>query len=293
MGHGIGRFVAVLGLIAAPVAAQPAPQPSTEFESVYATPDTAGEAPGVNEGGVHFDFIARYLSDYVYRGIDRSEIAGQEDAPNGQIDFSLEFDFGKAPHPYLGLFANVYDADPLSRFQEIRPYFGFEWEVRPLVIGVGHNAYLFPEREEQQTAEAFIRIAIDDSYMWKREEPLLSPYVYGAYDYDLYSGWYFEFGINHETEFDDIGLTLRAFADAAYVTGYQLYDVNADDEDDTGFQHYDVGMVLSYNLNDAFGVPPRFGNWIIEGYLTYTDGIGRNLRADTQLWGGVGLHFRY
>src|SRR5438874_6592879 len=45
-----------------------------EPESIYAPPQPAREDEGLNEGGVHTDLTVRYMSDYVYRGIDYSEV---------------------------------------------------------------------------------------------------------------------------------------------------------------------------------------------------------------------------
>src|SRR4051812_47503200 len=57
-----------------------------EPESIYAPPQPPREDQGLNEGGVHTDLTVRYMTDYVYRGIDFSEVGGAEDAPNLQID---------------------------------------------------------------------------------------------------------------------------------------------------------------------------------------------------------------
>ena len=40
-------------------------------------------------------------------------------------------------------------------------------------------------------------------------------------------------------------------------------------------------------------IPRRYGDWRLKGYLFYTDGIEDELRADTQLWGGMGIQFSY
>jgi hypothetical protein len=263
--------------------------------SVYLQPSDPAYPTGAelgNQGGVHLDFVFRYLTDYVYRGVDFSETGGGEDAPNFQFDTKVQFDLGKAPHPYLGIFANVYNSDPVSRFQEVRPFFGAEWEIRPLTIDAGLNTYIFPEREDLNTSEFFVEFRFDDSYWLKTDRPVLSPYVYGAYDYEEYLGWYFEAGVEHELVIEDTPLSFTFFADAAYVANHQFYATTTDGND-SGFQHYDVGMTVRYNLNAATSIPPRYGNWMIEGYLTYTDGIDDELLADTQLWGGAGLRFRY
>jgi hypothetical protein len=265
-----------------------------DSESVYAPPIPPSEEEGTNQGAVNLDLTVRYMTDYVYRGIDRSEVGGAEDAPNLQFDGRITFDLGKLPHPYVGAFVNVYDSDPISRFQEVRPFFGFEWTLRPLILEAGHQNYIFPERDDLSTAEVYGKITFDDSWLFRTEQPILSPYVYGAYDYDLYNGWYFEAGISHDFAIEDTGIVLTAVADVAYVHGYQLFLLNpAVDNDDTGFQHYDLGLIGRYSLNTLFNIPKRYGDFSVEGYIYYTDNIDQQLRADTQIWGGMGIRFQY
>ncbi|HEX5244134.1 MAG TPA: hypothetical protein VFW23_12800, partial [Tepidisphaeraceae bacterium] len=62
---------------------------------------------------------------------------------------------------------------------------------------------------------------------------------------------------------------------------------------DTGFQHYNFGLIGSYSLNTLFNAPARYGQWSLEGYLYYSDGLANHLRADTRIWGGVGISFYY
>lgn len=263
--------------------------------SVYLQPTDPAYPTGAemgNQGGVNLDFRFSYLTDYVYRGVDFSETGGTEDSPNFQFDTRVQFDLGKAPHPYLGIFANVYNSDPVSRFQEVRPFFGAEWEIRPLTIDAGLNTYIFPEREDLNTSEVFVKFQFDDSYWLKTERPLFSPYAYSAYDFQEYLGWYFEVGVEHEIVFEDTGLSITFFGDAAYVLNHQFYMIGGGEED-SGFQHYDVGMTVRYDLTAGGRMPPRYGSWMLEGYLVYTDSIENDLLADTQLWGGAGLRFRY
>src|SRR5438874_7818347 len=127
-------------------------------ESVYAPPEPPTEEQGINQGAVHVDLSVRYMTDYIFRGLDRSDgvglslnptvppvddakTFGNEDAPNLQFDAKLSFDLGKLPHPYIGLFTNVYNSDPISRFQEVRPIFGAEWTIRPLILEGGHQTF--------------------------------------------------------------------------------------------------------------------------------------------------------
>jgi hypothetical protein len=274
------------------------------YESIYEPPGPPRVEEGVNAGGVNFDLRVSYLTDYVYRGIDQSERLaalddlgnpnpaakpGHEDAPNLQFDGFLKLNLGRMPHPVAGVFD-----DPISRFQEIRPYFGFDWNLKPLRVQAGQISYVYPERENLNTQEAWLSVTFDDSRLWRTERPVISPYAYVAYDYDLYDGLYAEMGVRHEFELEDTGIMLAAVADVAYVLNHRLFtDFNSIQQQDTGFQHYDVGLIGTYSLNKLMGIPRRYGQWTMNGYLYYTDGINTGLRADTQVWGGASIGFRY
>jgi hypothetical protein len=278
----------------------------SDYESIYAPPEPISANTGVNEGGVHLDLEVSYLTEYVYRGINESnriastraigDTVGRPDfretAANIQVDTQLTFDLGKAPHPFVGVFVNTFNADPESQFQEIRPFFGFELTLRPIIFTVGHNSYIYPDRDQINTTEVFGKITLDDSYFLRTDEPVLSPYVYAAYDYDLYDAVYVEAGVEHAFVLEGTGIVLTAQAAVAYVNGYELY-ATPGSANDTGFQHYQLGLIGSYRLNPLLSIPNRFGDWTLKGFLFYTDGIENDLRADTGFWGGAGIGFSY
>jgi hypothetical protein len=283
----------ILAIVLVLASASRAQQPA---ESVYAPPLPPSEAEGVNLGAVHLDLDVRYMTDYVWRGIERFDRAGAtEDSANLQFDGMLSFDLGKAPHPFVGLFVNTQESDPVSNFEEIRPVVGFDWNLRPLILTGGHISYIFQDRDRLESSEVFGKIQIDDSYFLRSVEPLFSPYVMAAYDYDLYNGWYVEAGLEHVFEFEDIGLNVAAQGSVAFVRGHELFLERgvSEDEGDQGLQHYQIGLEARYSLNKLFQVSERYGAWTINGYIYYTDGIDKDLRADTQIWGGAGIGFSY
>jgi hypothetical protein len=261
-------------------------------DSVYAPRALPSPQGGRNDGGVNFGLDVWYVSDYVYRGVDRSEAGGNEDSPNTQYDNRVDFNLDKYPHPFIGVFVNVYNSDPVSRFQEVRPYFGIDWTIRPLRLELGHQTYLYPERDEDNSAEVYGKLTIDDSGLWGTENPVFGPYLLAAYDYDLNKGWYIELGIRHEFIFEDQGLTVAPTARIAYVVNHQFF-AETPGGDDTGFQHYDVGFNVRYSLTKLFDVSPRYGDWSLNGVMFYTDGLQKDLNADNQIWGGIGIGFRY
>jgi hypothetical protein len=278
-------------------------QPSAP-ESIYAPPEAMSEQNAVNAGGVNFTLYAIYSSDYVYRGIDRSETSASEDSGNMQIEGQMRFDLGRFPDLFMGVFTNINDADPISRFQEIRPYFGLELTARPIIFTVGNTFYIYPDRDEFNTAEVFARLKLDDSYFFRSDEPVFSPYVLAAWDYDKYDGFYIEAGVRHDFAIDELDVVLSPIARIAYVLNQKAFrEVGLPGNDpgfesgtsgnDTGFQHYEIGMELSYGLNDVLKIPARYGQLDLKGYLFYTDQLENDLRASTELYGGVGIGFRY
>jgi hypothetical protein len=260
-------------------------------ESIYAPPTPPRVEEGVNQGAIHLDLAVRYMTDYVYRGIDFSEVGGHEDSPNYQFDGKISMDLGKLPHPYVGLFINYYDADPVDKFQAFRPNLGADWLIKPLLVTAGYNSYIYPDRDALGTSEVFGRFELNDSFLFHTLKPVLSPYIYGAYDFDLYNGWYFEAGVKHDFQIEDTGITITLLADVAYIRKFQEF--LASGTNDSGFQHYDLGAIGSYSLNNLLNIPKHYGELEVKGYVYYTDNLDHNLIAPSQLWGGFGIEFHY
>jgi hypothetical protein len=268
-----------------------------DTERVYDPPQPPREDEGINNGGVNTEVDVRYLTDDVYRGVSHDIAAGgNPHAANFQVQTTLSFNLGKLPHPFVGVFTDVDDSDPVSRFQEIRPYFGLTYTIRPLIFEVGYNAYIYPERERlnpsPNTSEFYLKLTLDDSYFFLTPQPVLSPYIYGAYDYQRNKGWYIETGLRHDFNFEDYGFVLTPYGDVAYVSNFaqQFVAVSAQD---SGFQHYDLGIVGTLSLNHVFNLPPRYGQFSVQGYCTYTSNFSNAVLANRVTWGGVGLVFRY
>ncbi len=295
--------------------------------SVYAPLEPESPIDGTNKGGLKVDLDFLYLTDDVYRGIshnfavyaDSGAALAHRHSANFETSAKLTFDLGKLPHPFVGIFNNLDDSDPVSRFQEIRPFAGVEYRIRPLSVSAGVNDYIYPERETRaaqsknhrpnpNTSEIFVRLSLDDSYFFKGQKPLIAPYVLGAYDYDKNKGWYIETGIRHDFDLPDFGITLSPFADLAYVSHFPLQFITDSTnyiavepsgrygvvhQSSSGFQHYDVGLIGTYSLNHLLQLPPRYGQFAIEGYITYTSKFSNPVLANTEIWGGVGLKYRY
>lgn len=266
---------------------------SGEPESVYAPPAPPREDEGFNEGAVHFDLALGYFSKYIYRGVEVFHPPLGKDRSNLQINSKLAWDLGKLPHPFLGVFANVSESDPVSTFQEIRPTVGFDWTIRPFIFSAGHISYLYPDRDKLETSEVYGQIQLDDSYFLHTDQPFLSPYIYAAYDYDRYNGWYYEAGISHKFIIEDTPLSFIVDGNIGYVQGLQQFGTKPKQNHINGFQHYQFGLTADYSLNTLFNVSKRYGDWSLQGFIYYTDGIDNNLQSTTSWWGGAGILFKY
>lgn len=277
----------LLTTLASVVGAQPSP------ETVYAPPTPPQPDDGYNAGAVHLSLMIDYATDYVFRGVELFDPPDAEDSLNLQVDARLSFDLGKAPHPYIGVFVNIADSDPVSDFQVVQPTIGFEWDLKPIKFIGGFNAFIYPDRSDLDTSEFFAGLEFDDSFLWPNRKPVFTPFVYAAYDVDLYDGIYLLAGVKHVMPIENTGLTLTFLGQAAYVMDHPLFAADPLGERDTGFQHYQVGVVGRFELNELLNIPLRYGRWSVRGYVHYTDGIDNDLRATTQLWGGGGIEFSY
>lgn len=287
------KSIAALSLVCATLLLSGFASAQAVPDSVYPPPEPdMSDEPRDQQTGFRFQLDAMYLTDYVWRGIERFDAGRNEDEPNLQFDTRIGFDLGKLPHPYIGLFVNVAEDDPISNFEEVRPEVGFDWPVRPLTISAGYTSYIFPDRQDIDTNEVFLRLALDDSIFFHSERPVLSPYVHAAYDFDLYQGLYVEAGISHTLPIENTGLVFIANAHASYVNNYDLFAIDPE-ETNSGFQHWQVGLTLKYTLNTLMNIPDRFGQISVTGYVNYTDGIDDDLYATDQIWGGAGVTLEF
>jgi len=283
--------------------------PDASPQSVYAPPEPPKPEEGTNMGGAHFELGINYFSDYIYRGVRVFENQGGNNGLNLQVDSKLSFDLGKLPHPFVSVFTNIANSDPVSNFEEIRPSLGFDWTIKPLQFSFGYTTYLYPERDNLQTSEAYASVALDDRVLFGGK-PVPVPYALVVYDFDKYDGFYLEGGVSYKLTFEDIGVSITALANVAYINHWAATVPNENGPGSTagfftdpghydgssklsGMQHYQVGLMGEYSLNKLFNVSNRYGEWTLRGYITYTDGLDDNINAATLVWGGGGINFSY
>jgi hypothetical protein len=263
------------------------------FASTAAQPAPQWGDQQVNNGGTHFSLGFAYADKYIYRGVNHDAVATHGNSLNLLIDGRLEFDLGKYPHPFVELFTNIYDADPVSRFQEVRPIVGADWDVKPFDFQVSNVDYIFPDRESFNYPEIDLKATLDDYLLLNTDKPFLSPYILGAFEYQKYEGWYLEFGVKHDFEFEDIGLTVTPELNAAWISGLKQQFVFINTFRDTGWQHLELGLTITYSLNHLLDVSKKYGEFDVEGYGFYDDRLSQYITSSNAFWGGIGLNFKY
>ena len=267
-------------------------QPVAPQESIYAPPGISDLQGGYNDGALTIEIVGRYMTDYIYRGLEVVEPGAQEDAVNFQLGADLRLDLGRLPDPFFRVLTNTAEGDDISNFQIIRPALGLEWETEAFDLAIGTQSYTYPDRTDLDTAEVFADLRINDGVFYSEEGPFLGPFVVAVWDIDRYEGLYVEGGLRRTFNVADTNLRLTIEGVVGYVHNYELYSRSVDN-DGTGFSHYQVGIAAEYRLNTLLNISRRYGQWSLAGYLNYTDGIDNDLATTTQIWGGGGIVFRY
>lgn len=268
-------------------------------ETVYAPPAPAAPDQGTNQGGVNFELDAIYVSNYVYRGVDYSKAVDPKTLDRGSsntdsyADATMTLDLGpKMPHPFVSVLANIYDSDPISKFQVFEPSIGANYTLQPITVTLALQSSIYPKREDFDTSEVYGRIDLNDARLWRSDRPVLSPYVMGAYDYVIDNGSYFETGIRHDFVFDDLHLTISPIGRVAYTLGWQQ-QFTFIQENGSGWQHWDLGLEAKYALNSLLNVSKRWGEWYVKGYLFHTEHLAHTTVGQSVDWGGIGIGFEY
>ena len=275
-----------------------ASMPGGEAQDPYAVdqsapPTNAWGDQHLNNGNVHFSLDFAYANQYYYRGVDQDKVAPHGNSLNLLFNGKLEFDLGQYPHPFVELFTNVYNADPISRFQEIRPILGLDWDLKPFDVELSSVNYIYPERETFNYPEIDLKVTLDDNLLLHTEKPVVSPYVLGAFQYQKMEGWYLEFGLKHDFDLEDFGLTLTPEMNVGWISGRKQQFVFINSVKSTGWQHIEVGLTMTYSLNFLLNVSKRYGEFDVIGFGFYDDALSERVTANTGFWGGIGLGFRY
>ena len=283
---------------------------------------------------VKFDYTL--VSDYVWRGYNLTEYRGEgRERPSHQftLDFALdltelagsEADLGFGGlrmwfQNYSGYLAQTAGASGdhlqqvdytlywevgIEKLAEIE--LGLVYRTWPRLIGTPVRAPLTPYGgDDEATTEIYLQVKFDDSELFGRDEPLLSPFFYYGLDIDQTDeGSWIEIGIEHEFNFRDLGVfeeatPMRHFTvtpsvilgiDHRYLDTFGRFARRVHQKADRlAFLSY--GLDFSYDLSSALQMRPEHGKLKLGAFVNFSDALREDLLND-ELYGGFMVGYEW
>lgn len=254
-------------------------------------------------------------SDYVWRGINLSEYAGEgREKPNHQLDVALDVDlgmlFGQDPGTYgtftaggwFEWFAAQKKLDPEKggqNLQEIDYYLGWAYDVEAIAttVSIGYIFYTFPNATDINTQEWSLGLEHNDAWMWKglwpdNEDGVLNPSFTLYHDVAASGGnavW-MEFGLSHEFE---LAPNLTATPSWTLGVDHNMYHYIGGDPhgETTRLANMLWGLDLSYDMSEILRCPVT-----VSGFMYFSDALGSAEDSDfiqDEFFGGISVGWSF
>lgn len=273
-----------------------------------------------SESPFSFDLSYSIYSDYVFRGINLSEYAGEgREKPNHQLDFSMSVDIGLLVGQDSGTcgtfvfgtwfewFAAQKKLNPVGggqNLQEVDYYLSWSYDLDSIAstVSLGYTFYTLPNAKAGNTQEWSITLEHNDAWLWKslwpdNEDGVLNPTFMLAHDLDASAGnavW-IELGLSHGFELcPDVTLT------PSWTLGidHNYYHTFAGDRDKhtTRFANIVWGLDLTYDLTNVIELPEGWGSMSLSGFLYFSDALGNvedNRLIQDEFFGGMSIGWSF
>lgn len=309
-------FLALLAAVTAPAAGQEtyleAGQPHTRAP-VGAT--EAWEKPGVMKA-LSFSIDYTLVSDYIFRGINFSEYAGEgRELPNHQMGVGFAIDTAELGVPigtfsatfwfqwWAGLNDTAAGFDTGSHLQEVNYVAAWSYDIpdTPVAVELGWIAYQFPYvggDDPQWTHEGYVTLAFDDSCLFG--DPVLNPYMSYYLDMDDIRGSWLEFGIRHDLALSDMGMAEMPVLEHVTVSPSLVLGVDHRYHDKleraeggrtgigTRLANLTYGLEVGLDVSGLLDLPEKYGAVGLAGFLNFSQRLSSHspLVGD-ELYGGM------
>jgi len=271
------------------------------------------ETPAEWTKSIPLTFSVNYAlaSDYVFRGINFSEYAGEgrEDL-NHQLGVGVEYDTGK-----FGIFGATAWFEWYAGQENLTSGYGgnnqeidyalyWKYAVPDLATTVeaGWIAYTFPPfgGDAHTSYEVYLKLYFDDSGLWKTDKPVLNPYVAYYHDLDLAeNGSWWELGVSHPFAMadycPDAPILKNVTITPSVVLGVDhryCERILACGHPSTRLANINYGLDISYDLSGALKLPPRFGKLAVGGFLNFSQALYDEV-IDDEFYGGLKLSYAW
>ncbi len=257
------------------------------------------------------------VSDYIFRGINFSEYAGEgREKPNHQMAAGVEYDTGDFGavgfSAWFEWYADqeVFTPNENTHLQEVdyTVYWSYEIPDTPVTVELGWIAYTFPPLagDAHDTNEVYAKVSVDDGFIFGTDEPVLNPYVYYGLDVDDgQQGSWLEFGVSHDFVLADCkamksapilkDITVTPSAVLAVDNRYlDKFDVLGDGTEQEAMRlaYMQYGLNVSYDLSSGLNIPPQYGAMTLSGFVNFNQAFRDDLLND-EMWGGVSLGYEW
>jgi hypothetical protein len=262
-----------------------------------------------------FSLGVRYylLSDYLFRGINFSEYAGEgREKPNHQMTTSLDIPLGKGGEygtfgfdTFFEWFAGQKHINGSGQnIQEVDYTLRYSYDVAAIntVATIGWTEFTFPNvtgvGDDDRTHEMFLKLAHNDASWWRwmgyqGDDGILNPTFFIAYDWHMARGTWMEFSLSHPFEIAK-NLTFTPSVTFAIDAGY-LGTLLKTDDHDFRYAYTQFGGDLTYDATELLHLPAWAGTVTVGGQLFYTvpTESARHTGLDNEFWGGMNVGWNW
>lgn len=273
-----------------------------------------------NDLPLSFDVSYAIYSDYVFRGVNLSEYAGEgREKPNHQVDFSMTTDLGQLFGVDSGTcgsftfgawfewFAAQKKLNPIGgghNLQEVDYYLSWSYDIESIATGlsIGYTFYTYPNAKVINTNEWTITLEHNDAWLWQslwpdNEDGVLNPTLMMAQDLDIGGGdaFWFEFGLSHEFQVCSNVTMTPSWTLGIDHNYYGNFGLDTD-KNTTRFANMLWGLDITYDLAERMPLPEGWGALALSGFVYFSDALGNaedNGIIQDEFFGGMSIGWSF
>ncbi len=260
------------------------------------------------------------VSDYVWRGINLSEYAGERrEKLNHQVNLSFSLDtkdlcgkgsnFGEFGGSiwfewFVGQEHLTTDSDSNLQEVDFTAYWKYAIEKIGTTVELGWINYHFPRSsgDADNTSDLYVKVSFDDSLVFGK--PILNPYIAYYHDIDdVQAGW-LEMGVSHDFVLKDMGCEKCCILKDLTVTpslvlgvDHRYYDkvgLGGDGGVGTRLGAINYGLTFTYDLSGALNMSPQCGSIALKGFINYSQPFhDEDTLVNDILYGGVTVSYSW
>ena len=267
-----------------------------------------------------FEVAYTLSSDYIFRGMNLSEYAGEgREKPNHQITTDLGLDLarlwgedeGTCGTFHFSTFFEWYAAQKKlnpagggQNLQEVDYTLAWSYHLEPCdtTLTLGYKFYVFPNLKATNTDEWFFNLAHNDAWMWKwlwpdNEDAVLNPTFLFAHDLDRSAGeaiW-MELGVSHDFE---VCPNVTMTPSCTLGIDHDYYATFAGDGSNNTLRLANMlwGLDVTYDLSEPFSVVNCPCSMYVTGFLRFSDALGNaedGGAIQDEFYGGVSVGWSF